>query len=327
MTSRYIPTRTRTWFRTVGWLALALVLQQPLAVLAQTAETEYRLRAGDEIMVGVPGRPELEQSLALDAAGRVTVPQVGEVVLGGLTIAEAGEVLRQRLRLFYPSLDEVEVELKTTSQIRFYVIGEVRTSGEYQFTVQPTIWDLLRSAGGPTDGADLARARVVRIVDGKTVVVPIDLSDVIESGGVEEVALQTGDTLVVPARRDETISVAAHDGVQVFGAVGQPTVVEIDEPTELVQVLMLAGAPTTTSNLKKVYWVHRLQNGFQAEEVNVRKFLEDGDPTSNPLVHPGDTLEVRDSTPSWFSRSLPLILGVIATTATVALAYDRIVND
>lgn len=328
MRSRHVPARGRHWFRVVGWLALALMLQHPVLALAQTAvDPDYRLRPGDEILLGVPGRPELEQNLTLDAAGRVTLAQVGEVGLSGLTIDEAAEVLRQRLRLFYPNLDEVEVELQTASQVRLHVIGQVPNAGEYQFTVVPSLWTLLRMAGGPGEGADPARARIVRVVDGRTTVLPVDLTTVMERGGDAGIELQAGDTLVVPPMRDDAPLVPAASGVQVFGAVIEPTVVEISQPTELMHVLMLAGAPTTESNLSKVYWVHRLERGFAATEVDVRRFLEDGDEVGNPLVHPGDTVEVRESRPSWFSTALPLILGTIATAATVALAVDRLTSE
>jgi len=163
MTSRQVPTRARTWFRLTGWIALLLVCQQPVQGLAQAVSPDYRLRPGDEILISVPSRPELDRRLSLDATGRATIPQVGEVSLGGLTLEEAAEVLRQRLRLFYPAIDEVEVMPFTTAQIRIYVIGAVADSGQYQFTVLPTIWELLRAAGGPADEADLRHARVVRI--------------------------------------------------------------------------------------------------------------------------------------------------------------------
>ena len=327
MTSRQVPTRARTWFRLTGWIALLLVCQQPVQGLAQAVSPDYRLRPGDEILISVPSRPELDRRLSLDATGRATIPQVGEVSLGGLTLEEAAEVLRQRLRLFYPAIDEVEVMPFTTAQIRIYVIGAVADSGQYQFTVLPTIWELLRAAGGPADEADLRHARVVRVVDGKTTVIPVDLSQVIESGRVADVALQGGDTLVVPALRVGVSAVPARLGVQVFGAVATPAVVPIEEPTELVDVLMLAGSPTVTADLKKVYWVRRLQAGFESTEVNVRQYLEQGDPVGNPLIYPGDTVEVPVTRPSWAAANLPLILGLLATTATIILAYDRLVND
>ena len=157
MRARHAPARTRSWFRLTGWLALALLLQQPVAALAQAAGGEHRLKGGDQIVLSVPGRQDLDRTLTLDASGRVSIPQVGEVALSGLTIAEAREILRQRLRVFYPAVAAVDVELQGASQVRLYVLGEVTTSGQFDFSSVPTVWDLLRSAGGPTENANLAR--------------------------------------------------------------------------------------------------------------------------------------------------------------------------
>jgi len=326
MKSRHAPARTRGWFRVTGWLALALLLQQPAGALAQAAAGEHRLQGGDAITLSVPSRPELDQTLTLDAAGRVSLPQVGDVVLQGLTVSEAREILRQRLRVFYPGISGVDVELQSATQVRLYALGEVHASGHYDFPTVPSIWDLLRAAGGPSEGANLGAARIVRMADGKTRVIPIDLSGMLSGSGAPEVQLQDGDTLVIPASSDNASSVAASAGVQVFGAVGAPTVVAVSEPTELLQVMMLAGSPLTTSDLSKVYWVHRGPDGFLSTKVNVRQFMEEGDPRGNPLIYPGDTVQVSEARETWLARRLPLFLGILATAATVALAYDRIAN-
>ncbi|MFN2371930.1 MAG: polysaccharide biosynthesis/export family protein [Candidatus Krumholzibacteriia bacterium] len=323
MRTRFTPARTRPWFRPAAWLALALLLQQPLLAVAQTAAEGARLQGGDQIVLTVPGRPDLDRALTLDAAGRVSVPQVGEVALGGLTVEEAREILRQRLRVFYPGVAGVDVALQSASQVRLYVLGSVRTPGQYDFAVPPGAWDLLRAAGGPADGADLSRARVVRLVDGRTEVTDLDLSGVMDGRGAPDVDLQNGDTLVVPDAAGG-VTVQAHAGVQVFGAVATPTVVPLTEPTELLQVLMLAGAPTLESDLGKVHWVHRLPNGFRSRTIDVTRFLKSGNALGNPLVYPGDTLEVTAARDSWFTRRMPVILGLLATTATVVLAYDRV---
>ncbi|HPF69588.1 MAG TPA: polysaccharide biosynthesis/export family protein, partial [Candidatus Krumholzibacteria bacterium] len=178
--------RTRPWFRLTGWLALVLMLQQPALALAQAA-SEHRLQGGDAITLSVPGRPDLDRTLTLDAGGRVSIPQVGEVALSGLTVAEAREILRQRLRVFYPSIAAVDVQMQSATQVRLYVLGEVRTSGPYEFGTVPSVWDLLRAAGGPSDNADLPGGRVVRVVDGKTVVIPVNLAGMMDGTGTPAV--------------------------------------------------------------------------------------------------------------------------------------------
>ena len=318
------------WFRWTGRAALLLLMLQSAPVLAQPgdAETALTLTPGDEIALTVPGRSELDGNLTLDASGRVTIEQVGEVSLVGLTIEEAATVLRQRLRLYYPSIDTLDLELRSASHVLLYVIGAVRSPGHYEFASMPSVWELVRAAGGPSDDADLAMSRVVRQENGATTVYSLDLSGVMSGAEIPTFSLRSGDTVAIPGSTgDSTLTVPGNDGVQVFGGVAEPVTVPIKEPTLLMDILMRAGAPVETANLKKVWWVHRDGQAYAANGVNVRLFLERGDPAGNPLIYPGDTIEVEFVQRSWFTVYLPLILGTIATAATVVLAWDRVAND
>lgn len=318
---------TRT-FRWTGHLALALLLLQTVPLVAQDGGGGPTLAAGDEIALTVPGRPELDGDLVLDAAGRVTIEQVGEVSLAGLTIDEASQVLRQRLRLFYPSIDNLDLELRSASHVLLYIIGAVRAPGHYEFSSIPSVWELVRAAGGPSDDADLAVSRIIRQEQGNTTVFSVDLSGMMTGGDVPSFRLRNSDTLAIPGvAGDASPTVPGNDGVQVFGGVAEPVTVPIKEPTLLMDVLMRAGAPTDTANLKQVWWVHRAGGGYVSNDINVRAFLEAGDPAGNPLVHPGDTIEVGIERPGWVTQYLPLILGTIATAATVVLAWDRVTQD
>lgn len=317
--------RRNPLFRWTGRLALIIMLIQPGLAMAQDSDNQRRLRPGDEIAVMVPGRPDLDGVLTLDAGGRVTIDPVGEVSLGDLTTEEAAQVLRRNLRLFYPNLDNLAVQLRADSQVVMYAIGAFRSAGHYEFTSVPTVWELVRAAGGPSDDADLRNSRVVRQTDGATTVFDLDLSALMTGDELPIFELRNGDSLAIPGAAGEGgPTVRGHDGVQVFGGVVEPTVVPISEPTLLVDLLMRAGSPSDTSDLKKVWWVHQTGGAYVSSKVDVRLFLEEGDPAGNPLVYPGDTIEVGISERSWLQQNLPLILGTIATAATVVLAWNTV---
>jgi hypothetical protein len=101
--------------------------------------------------------------------------------------------------------------------------------------------------------------------------------------------------------------------------------VPITEGTPMMDVLMLAGAPTVEAEKTKVYWVHNDGVRNKAEVVNLELFLLEGDDLGNPLVYPGDTISVEYAQPSWVRENLPLILGTLTALATLYLAYDNIV--
>lgn len=311
-------------------LLLVLALMMPLEGLAQVAaqpET-YRLVNGDQVQLSVPGRPDLALNLTIDGSGRVPIPQVGDVALAGLTVAEAELVLRQRLRLFDPSLDSVRLTVASQgTSVRIYVIGAVGRTGELSFNNQPSLWDVLRAAGGPSEAANLGQARVVRETASGTQVHDLDLSGIMTGGEVPGFELRNGDTLVVPAVLEGVSTVASNAGVQVFGGVVVPTVVPIKEPTPLLDVIMQAGSPSQDSLLDEIWWVHRSGEEIASRKVNLKLFLQEGNPLGNPLVYPGDAIEVKYQRPNWAQRNLPLILGTISSIATLYLAYDRIQND
>jgi polysaccharide export outer membrane protein len=71
-----------------------------------------------------------------------------------------------------------------------YVFGEVRNPGAYAIQRDTTVLQALSLAGGLTDRGAAGRIRIVRIDKGKTVQVPVKLTDVV----------RPGDTIIVPQR-------------------------------------------------------------------------------------------------------------------------------
>jgi polysaccharide export outer membrane protein len=317
----------RSWRRPVAWVVLCALLTNPLLAFAQTgAETPTTLRPGDKIELSVPGRPDLDMDLVVDAEGNVTIPRVGEVPLSGMTKTEATLFIKQKLRLFYPNLDAIELDVVRSGATRIYVMGQVSRAGVQSFDHVPSVWDVLRSAGGPTGTADLRSARLIREVDGLPQVHPLDLSGIMEGRSLPTLELQDGDTLVIPALLEGTSGVPSAEGVKVFGSVGVVTIVPIEEPMPMLDVLMLAGAPTVKADMKEISWVHQDGASAQSTIVNLEEYLHYGNLRGNPNVYPGDTLHLKEQQSSWFWRYIPPVIGLIAGVLAIFLMVDRLTD-
>jgi polysaccharide export outer membrane protein len=290
------------------------------------SENPNTLRAGDRIELSIPGRPDLDMELVIDAEGRVNIPQVGEVPLAGMTQSEATLFIKQKLRLFHPNIDSINLEVVRGGSTRIYVMGQVERAGVQAFDYIPSIWDVLRSAGGPTDIADLRNARLIREIDGLPQVHPLDLSGIMDGRSLPTFDLQDGDTLILPALLEGTSGVPSADGVKVFGSVGVVTIVPIEAAMPMLDVLMLAGAPTVEANMREIYWVHQDGANAQSTVVNLEEYLRWGDPVGNPNVYPGDTLHVKKQQASWFWRYVPPLVGLVAGVLAIVLMVDRLTD-
>ena len=317
----------RSWRRPVAWVVLLALLTNPLLAFGQTgSDTLTTLKSGDKIELSVPGRPDLDMDLVVDGEGKVTIPKVGEVPLAGMTKSEAALFIKQKLRLFYPNLDAIELDVVRGGATRIYVMGQVERAGVQSFDYTPSVWDVLRSAGGTTPVADLRSARLIREVEGLPQVHSLDLSGIMDGRSLPTFELQDGDTLIIPALLEGISGVSAAEGVKVFGAVGVVTVVPIEDPMPMLDVLMLAGAPTVEANMREIQWVHQDGTDAQSTIVNLEEYLLYGDLRGNPNVYPGDTIHVQQSKSGWFWTYVPPLVGLVAGLLAIVLMVDRLTD-
>jgi protein involved in polysaccharide export with SLBB domain len=301
-----------------------------LPARAQTQAEAYRIGAGDVLQLNVLERPQLDRELTVQPDGTAFVPQVGEVTIAGLTVAEAEALVRQKLRLFNPAIDEVTLQVSQYNALRIYVLGGVVNPGAHTFTSTPSIWDAIRAAGGPAENANLTAVRLVSRQGDRSQVRTVNVSGLLTGGDVPEIELQSGDTIIVPVAAEGATAptVIAADGVQIIGAIATPTVVPIDAPTRLLSCLLMAGSTLETAQIDKVWWVHaEAGERYTSRRVDLAQFFERGSLAGNPLVYPGDAIRVEYRRPSWAREYLPLILATVSTAVTFFLAYDTLRNN
>ena len=87
------------------------------------------------------------------------------------------------------------------------VWGEVTKPGIYQVSDQTDLISLISTAGGPTDGAQLAKVRLVRNYAQEQQVFKINLKKVMKEGRGDTLPeIRPGDTVVIPKNKFSTIA-------------------------------------------------------------------------------------------------------------------------
>lgn len=90
--------------------------------------------------------------------------------------------------------------LEGSEKNAFYVVGEVKSPGAYEYREGFRVLDGVLSAGGPTEFSALGKVKIYRNVDGKREVLNVDLESVIKKGKTENnLEIRPGDIIYIPA--------------------------------------------------------------------------------------------------------------------------------
>lgn len=177
-------------------------LQPPAASVIDSAPQpsllpSYRLGPLDEIKVTVFKEEDLSiEETPVDVDGTVSIPLIGRVQAIGLTAAELGVVITDRLNARY--LRNAQVTVSITKPVNFNVTvdGEVRKPGVFTIPGKLTLIQAIAMAEGTSEFARQDEVVVFRKIDGKRYVARFDLRD-IRAAKAEDPAIQQSDIVVV----------------------------------------------------------------------------------------------------------------------------------
>ncbi len=148
----------------------------------------YLLDTGDRLRVFVYGQPNLSRGYTVDHDGTITIPLIGSVTARGKTVKDLASVIRTKLGAEYVRDPQVTVDMQQNRP--FFILGEVKTAGQYAYVSGMTIETAIAIAGGHSDRASMRSYRLTRRVNG--------FVEVVEAPG--DYVLQAGDTVFVHER-------------------------------------------------------------------------------------------------------------------------------
>jgi len=165
-----------------------------------SAPSGYQLSANDSIIVEVFGEDDLKTAARLNSEGMVSLPLIGSVRLGGLTLTQATARVTELYGKDYLVHPKVNVSLLSYAKRRFTVLGQVNHPGSFEMPeTSPGGIDLLEAiaiAGGYTRIAAPERISVRRNTGKGDQVLRVDGKKLArgEGGGFK---VQSGDTITV----------------------------------------------------------------------------------------------------------------------------------
>jgi protein involved in polysaccharide export with SLBB domain len=204
------------------------------------AGPSYVVGPGDGLTINLWGSVASRMYRVVDREGRVSLPEVGPLMVSGETMGQVQARVQQALRTQFRDVS-ADVSLARLRTVRVYVVGEVRYPGAYDISSLSTPLNALLAAGGPAKGGSL---RMVKHYRGKQLVQNVDLYDLLLHGVRADLErLENGDTILVPPVGPE---------VKVEGMVRRPAIYELRGEKTLAEVLQLAGGILPTAALRHI---------------------------------------------------------------------------
>jgi protein involved in polysaccharide export with SLBB domain len=236
----------------------------------------YPVGPGDEVIILLWGRINDEYRLVIDREGKINVPHLGTVSVGGQPFQTMQRNLLDRLH----NIEGVSasVSMGELRSIGIYIVGEVMSPGFYTISPLSSVTNALFAAGGPNKRGSLRNIQLKR--NGR-LVAKIDFYDFLLAGEERSgLKLHPGDVILVPI---------AENVIAVAGNVRRSGLYEILPKTTLKEAIRLAGGIAPSG------WTNRIQiERFQDNQYQVVLDLESDDPKSIPSfeVQDGDIVRV-----------------------------------
>jgi len=167
-------------------------------------QAEYRVGPGDMLRIVVFGHTDLSGQVPVRPDGYVSMPLVDDVLAAGKTPTELSRDLEAGLAEFVrtPKVSVIVEDFQGTSADQIKVVGQGVAPKTLPYRNNMTVLDVVIAVGGLNEFAAGNRARIMRVVDGKSVVIPVRLKDLIDKGKMEaNVKVLPGDVLVIPESR------------------------------------------------------------------------------------------------------------------------------
>jgi protein involved in polysaccharide export with SLBB domain len=137
-----------------------------------TSAESYILGPNDRIRLKVYGESDITGEYEINNSGQVSIPLAGHIKAAGATTRQLEKAIASALAKGIVRDPRVNVEI---AQYRpYYILGEVKKSGEYPYRHGLTVMDAVASAGGFTYRANENKVLLRRSGAGVEEALPLD---------------------------------------------------------------------------------------------------------------------------------------------------------
>jgi protein involved in polysaccharide export with SLBB domain len=234
----------------------------------------YLLGPDDELVIDVFGLSETNYRPRITNEGIIHLPNVGQIHVSGLTIAQAKRLITTKLASVIQTINEnktfVSVTLGNIRSIKVLVVGEAYRPGTYTLPSVASVFNALNSCGGPNRNGSFRGVKVIR--NNKTIAV-VDVYDFLLTGEIKNnIQLQDQDVLKIEPYRKR---------IELKGQFKNTGYFEAKDGESFQDMVNYAGGFTTNAYIDRVVVFRNTEKEKKINDLSVNEFntfkVEDGD--------------------------------------------------
>jgi len=185
-------------------LVMGIFLLHAAPVLAEQQKSnedgagEYTFGAGDILEISVFGEPEISKAVFVRIDGKISLPLIGDIQAADITATALAKAISEKLTKFVGNPNVTVILAESKSKV-YYVLGQIKTPGEFLITQPITVLQAIGRAGGLLEWAKKAKIMIVSKPGGSKKISYFDYDAFLAGENIgQNVMINPGDTVVIP---------------------------------------------------------------------------------------------------------------------------------
>ena len=267
-------------------------------------DSGYMLDVGDVLEVQFVGPNEYEEELLINSDGSVSLPDIGKLVVAGLSLNDASQLIKSKVNSMFIGT-EAFISLTEIRDVNILVTGNAENPGIYTLTGNSNILHALSAAGGISEFGSL---REINLVRDNVIVETLDIYDLLIEGKYNiQKRLRSGDVVFVEARKNI---------ITIDGAVNRPSKYEALDDQKLISIIEYANGINRTADLENISLERMVDGSLKTIAVPNDSYFEAID------VQDGDSIYIRE-----YPYREAKISGAVLKPGTYTMAAGQTISD
>jgi len=159
----------------------------------------YTIGSGDILEIITWKEPDFSrEEVLVRIDGKITFPLLDDIQAAGRSTLELKKEIEKKLK-DYVGAPVVTVAVRSPVSQKFYILGEVANTGEYQLVKKLTVLQAFALAGGFTEWASKKEIILLRHENGKESIIRVNYKDIVKGKNFKQnIYLKANDTVIVP---------------------------------------------------------------------------------------------------------------------------------